>query len=245
LSQIVRKEDSFLNAGTTVGGQEMIGPSTATMDTQYDFHTGELVTHRNFQSSFLSNVQFSRNYGIKATYFKKDFFAQYIGTGRFRAGFDETLQTVNDQIDYEAKYFGIGPRIGMGANWSLNRYFSIVGDVSAALLGGSYHTSWNEVLYTNGQINQAIPNTSGVYAFNQATRTTLWSSIFVGSNLALAANFDLKNGSSAGIQAGINTEQYWSEIAADYFNTKKGVNNVVVNQRFGVRDLFVKFNYLC
>lgn len=243
LSQIVRN-DEFGFPQVSTGGAYLYGPATAAMMSHYDYQTGDLITHRNWQSTFLENVHFSRFYGIKATQFKKDFFAQYVGTGRGTGEFFNVITApVNDEINYEAKYFGIGPRIGMGASWDLNRFISIGGDVSASILGGSYNSQWSETMVTSMQI-QNLP-ASGVYTYNQSTDTSLWTSLILGTNLAVAANFDLHNGSRVGVQGGVSTEQYWTNASADSFDAKNGTNSVGVNQRFSVQNVFVKFSYLC
>ncbi|CAM2851386.1 Uncharacterised protein [Legionella steigerwaltii] len=252
LSQIVQNETNFVanNPVTSISfdGQQMLDAS-ASVSSHYDFQTVELLTHHYFQNSFLNNVRFSRFYGIKATEFKKGFSAEYAGSW---ALFDTdvfppttVLVPLEDEIDYAAKYFGIGPQIGMGATWSLNRYISILGDVSASVLGGSYSSSWDEDLNTA----RAIPNvpvipTNGHYSYDQSTPTTLWTSIVVGSNLAVAAQIPFKNGSSFGIQGGINTEQYWSQVNADSIRSSITKNNVYFAQRFAVRDVFIKLSYM-
>lgn len=243
LSQIVRNDlGGFPQVSN--GGAYLYGPATAAIFSHFYYQTGDLIAHTNWQSTFLDKVHFSHFYGIKATQLKKDFSAQYAGTANgLNAFFEPTPASLNDTINYEAKYFGIGPRIGMGAGWDLNQYFSIVGDVSASILGGSYNTQWDETLLSGIAI-QNLPQT-GRYTYNQTTNTSLWTSVILGSNLAVAANFDLHNGSRVGVQGGINTEQYWTNAAVDSFNAKNGSNGVGINQRFSVQNVFVKFSYLC
>lgn len=243
LSQIVRNDPGGFPQVST-GGAFLYGPAAAAIFTHYEFQTGDLITHQNWQAAFFENVRLSRFYGIKATYFKKDFSAQYSGTanslGRF---FDVESDALSDAINYEAKYFGIGPRVGMGAGWDLNRYISIVGDVSASLLGGSYNSRWDETLMSPIAI-QNLPQ-NGRYAYNQSTDTSLWASFVVGSNIAVDAHYDLNSGSRVGVQAGFNTEEYWTNGSGDSFSAKNGTNTVSINQRFSVQNVFVKFSYLC
>lgn len=247
LSQIVQV-NPFIDPADPIipGGQQMLDAS-ASVSSHYDFQTAELLTHHYFQSTFLNNVRFSRYYGLKASEFKKGFSAEYDGTAAFMdADFVTSEAPLSNQVDYAAKYFGIGPQIGMGASWSLNRYISVLGDVSASVLGGSYSSKWTENLDTPA----TIPNFPGVvstnnYSFKQATPTTLWTSIVVGSNLAVAAQIPFNNGSSFGIQGGINTEQYWSQVDAESIRSSVTQNNIFFSQRFAVRDVFIKLNYTC
>jgi hypothetical protein len=247
LSQIVQNENNFFGSNTiAVGGQQMVNASAA-VSSHYDFQTAELLTHHYFQSSFLQNVRFSRYFGLKATEFKKGFSAEYNGTMSFIAQNFILLETpLDDEIDYSAKYFGIGPQIGMGATWSLTRYISLVGDVSAAVLGGSYTSGWNEELSTSGVIPN-FPTTAVMnhYSYKQSTPTTLWTSLVVGSNIAVAATIPFHNGSSFGIQGGLNTEQYWSQVNAESIRSSVSKNNVYFAQRFAVRDVFIKLSYAC
>ncbi|WP_058474886.1 Lpg1974 family pore-forming outer membrane protein [Legionella quateirensis] len=246
LSQIVQSQFDDPDFMASSGGQDMVGPASAVVSSHYDYQTADLITHRNFLSGFLNYVHFSRYYGIKASEFKKGFSAQYAGNfvsidPRF---FNTTIQPLTNQIDYEAKFFGIGPRIGMGAAWDLNRFFSLVGDVSASLLGGSYKTTWNEALITT--TDAFIPNLprTGRFSFTQNSNNRLWSSLVIGSNLAIATHFDLKNGSSVGVQGGINTEQYWTATTPDSIRSSNTANSVYFSQRIAVRDVFIKLSYL-
>ncbi|KTC91168.1 Lpg1974 family pore-forming outer membrane protein [Fluoribacter dumoffii] len=247
LSQIAQTNPFFNPTDPIIPGGQQIRDATAAVSSHYDFQTVELLTHRFFQSTFLNNVHFSRYYGIKASEFKKGFSADYEGTMAYvDVEFNPLEAPLDDQIDYSAKYFGIGPQIGMGATWSLNRYISLVGDVSAALLGGSYSSKWDEDLNTTG----IIPNYPGIvstthYSYEQATPTTLWASVVVGSNLAIAAQIPFHNGSSFGIKGGINTEQYWSHVNADAIRSSGTQNTLVIAQRFAVRDVFIKMSYMC
>lgn len=245
ISQILKSEDSFNEPFMEVGGLDMYGPAFSSFSGSYEFQTADLITHRYFKSTFINNVQFSRYYGIKATELKKGFYAQYIGTGLSRdpETFDETMEPLNDQINYEAKYYGIGPRIGMGADWSLTRYISLMGDVSASLLGGSYDTRFLETLVTTMHIPGL--RRTGSYSFSQNTDTSLWAAGVLGANLGIAANFDMKNDSRVGVAGGISSEQYWTEATPDYFSSKTARNRVSLNQRFSVRNLFIKLSYVC
>ncbi|CEK12154.1 Uncharacterised protein [Legionella hackeliae] len=246
LSQIVQV-NQFVSPTDLIspGGQQLLNAASA-VSSRYDFQTAELLTHRYFPSTFLENVSFSRYYGIKASEFKKGFSAQYNGTMAYMDDAFLTFYTpLSNSINYEAKYYGIGPQIGMGASWSLTRYISIVGDVSASALGGSYRSKWSESLNTAG----IIPNYPNIvstnnFSYTQSTSTTMWTSIVVGSNLAIAAQVPLKNGSIFGIQGGINTEQYWSQVNAEAIHSGVTENHLVFAQRFAVRDVFIKLNYL-
>lgn len=241
LSQLLKKE--FDGQPFSDGGAVMYGPATANFHGQYELNTADLTTHRYFPSESFNGMTFSRFYGIKATGLKKEFQAQYVGNGiQFDSGNPELLP-INDQISYTAKYYGIGPRIGMGADWSFARYLSLFGDVSASLLAGSYDTQFNEYLVTpltlTGYVN------TGSYSFNQRTHTAVWATGVLGANLGIGAKFDMKNQSKVGIAAGINSEQYWTEATADYISSKKGNNTLSVNNRFALRNLFIKLSYAC
>ncbi len=247
LSQLVQINPFIDPTDPIVPGGRQMFDGSASVSSHYDFQTAELLTHHYFQSSFLNNVRFSRYYGLKASEFKKGFSAAYDGTAAFTDVEFQTFEApLSNHIDYAAKYFGIGPQIGMGAVWSLNRYISVLGDVSASVLGGSYTSKWSEDLATPA----ALPNFPGavstnVYSYKQATPTTLWTSIVVGSNLAVAAQIPFSNGSSFGIQGGINTEQYWSQVNAESIRSSMTQNQIYFAQRFAVRDVFIKLNYTC
>ncbi|KTD34426.1 hypothetical protein Lmor_1823 [Legionella moravica] len=245
LSQIVRSQFENPAFIASSGGKEMIGPASAVVSAYYDYQTADLITHRNFLSNFLNYVHFSRYYGIKASEFKKGFSAQYAGTliSIDPNAFNTSLEPLTDQMNYAAKYFGIGPRIGMGAAWDLNRYFSLVGDVSASLLGGTYKTSWNEALITTPTAFIPGYQQTGRYSYTQNSSNRMWTSLVIGSNLAIATHFDLKNGSSVGVQGGINTEQYWTNTSPDAIRGNNTANSLYFNQRLAIRDVFVKFSY--
>jgi hypothetical protein len=247
LSQIVQAQFEPEGFVASTGGKDMIGPASAWVDAYYEYQTGELITHHNFQSTLLDNVHFSRYYGIKAAEFKKGLSALYAGNlvsfNSYVGGLPQIFPMTNS-INYEAKYFGIGPKIGMGATWDLSRYLSVVGDVSAALLGGSYKTSWNEALSTSpAAFIPKMPQT-GQYTYAQASKTKLWVPIVIGSNLAIATHFDMQNGGSLGIQGGINTEQYWSQTSPESVRSANSKNNVYLPQRIAIRDVFIKLSYL-
>ncbi|MCC5792266.1 MAG: hypothetical protein JJT82_06645 [Legionellaceae bacterium] len=244
ISQILKSE-SGAAALTNIGGLEMYGPAEATFSGNYKYQTADLITHRYFKSSFLSGVQFSRYYGIKATQLKKGFVAQYRGMGYSfdPVTFETTLEPLDDNINYQAKYYGIGPRIGMGANWALTHHISLIGDVSAALLGGTYDTRFHETLVTSINVPDLV--NSDRYSFNQKTHSSLWAAGVLGANLGVAVDFDMKNDSHVGIAGGISSEQYWTEATPDYFSSKTGRNHVSINQRFSVRNLFIKLSYAC
>lgn len=245
LSQIVQAQFEPNGFIVSSGGKDMIGPASAWVDAYYKYQTGELITHHNFQSTLLNDVHFSRYYGIKAAEFRKGFSALYAGNlVSLDPNFQPTIFPMTNGIDYEAKYFGIGPKIGMGATWDFSRYFSIVGDVSAALLGGSYKTSWNEILSTSPAASIPKMPQTGQYTYAQASKTKSWVPIVIGSNLAIATHFDMQNGGSVGIQGGINTEQYWSQTSPESVRSANSKNNVYFPQRIAIRDVFIKLSYL-
>lgn len=247
MSQIARNEFALSSQDLSTGGVFMYGPASASMDSHYNYQTANLITHRNFQSSFLSNVKFSRYYGIKAAQLKKGFTAQYSGTGLERnfnvLPITDDPGPIADQINYEAKYFGIGPRVGMGADWSFARYFSVVGDLSFSLLGGSYKTEFVESLSTPLKLPGVVLQTPA-YSFSQTTNNTVWTTGVLGANLGLGAHFDMRNSSTVGIEGGISSEQYWTEAVPDAFSSKRSNNSVSINQRFSVRNLYIKLSYL-
>lgn len=222
----------FDNNGT------FLGPAFAAYSSHYDYQSGELITHRNIQSKFSDQIRFSRFYGIKATEIKKEFEAAYAGNQQGIGNFP-----VSDHMQYSAKFLGIGPKVGTGAYWDFNRYFSIGGDLSFAVLGGNYKSQLNESLATGGQ----VPNLplSHFYTFNQAYSSSLWIAPVIGSNLVVAANFDFNAGSRVGFEAGLNTEQYWSDTSSQKFSRKEGANSVSVHPRFSLRNMFLKATYYC
>ncbi len=246
LSQIVQAQFEPNGFLVSTGGRDMTGAANAVVNAYYDFQAGELITHHNVHSTLLDNVSFSRYYGIKASEFKKGFSAQYAGNlvSIDPNTFNAEIFPMANSVNYEAKYFGIGPKIGMGAAWDLSRYFSIVGDVSAALLGGSYKSSWNEALTTTPDAFIPRMGQGGQFTYSQSSKTKLWSSLVVGSNLAIATHYDMPNGSSVGIQGGINTEQYWTQTAPESIRSANSKNNVYFAQKIAVRDVFIKLSYL-
>lgn len=233
--------------GVDDSNRTLQGPAIASMSSHYDYQSAELITHRNIQSKFVNQLRFSRFYGIKATEFKKGFETSYSGNG-IDLDFSvlpprEIPFPSSDFIQYNAKYLGIGPKVGAGATWELNRYFSIGGDMSLAVLGGTHKSQLNESLATGSPVNN-LP-ASNFYTFHQAYDSAMWVVPVLGANLVVAANYDFNTGSRIGLEAGVGTEQYWSENASEKFSRKEGLNTVSIHQRFSIRNAFLKATYYC
>ena len=220
LNQVPVPTGSTINTDPTNGLNLHIlnGPASARVSSYFNFQTTDLITHHYFQSESLDNVQFSRYYGVKATQWKKGFIATYKGNDI------NQIQQSND-VTFAANYFGIGPRIGMGSSWDLLRYLSLMGDVSASLLAGSYHTKFDELQYGVGSYSGDYP-------------TVAWGALVVGANLAVGTHVDFSGGSILGVQVGINTEQYWSRSAKNDLSAQNYISNDIV-----LRDVFLKFSY--
>ncbi|KTD64186.1 Lpg1974 family pore-forming outer membrane protein [Legionella shakespearei] len=235
------KNTMSLAMGNADDNPTLTGPALASMSSYYEFQSGELMTHHNFQSKFADQIRFSRFYGIKATEFKKGFETTYNGTV-VSLGFD-TEAPQSDYIQYEAKYWGIGPKAGAGAYWDFNRYFSIGGDLSLAVLGGNRKSQLNESLRTGTPIfNMPVSN---LYTYHQAYDSALWVVPVLGANLVASFNYDFTSGNRLGLEAGLNTEQYWSETASERYRRKDGANSITINQRFSLRNVFLKASYYC
>lgn len=241
----VLKNTMSMVIGNNDNNGTLHGPSIASMSSHYDYQSAELITHRTIESKFVNQIQFSRFYGIKATEFKKGFETAYSGNGRDFPPpfFVATPFQASDFIQYNAKYQGIGPKAGAGATWELNRYFSIGGDLSFAVLGGSHKSQLNESLATGSPVPNLPAN--NFYTYHQAYDSRLWVVPVLGANLVVAANYDFNTGSRIGLEAGLNTEQYWSETATERFHRKEGLNTVSINQRFSLRNVFLKATYYC
>ncbi|STX40265.1 Uncharacterised protein [Legionella donaldsonii] len=222
------------------GAQNLNGAAVASVKTKFSYQTGDLITRRFFNAENYENIQFSRFFGIKAAYFTKRFDAVYAGTIIPNFGASEP---VRDGINYEAKYYGIGPRIGMGARWFFNRYISLGGDVSASLLVGAYDNEWRETLTTNFPIGSLPAN--GIYQFNQATDSNVWIAPVLAGNISVAGNFDVPNNSIFQIEGGIGSEQYLPQLNADSYSHPENANKLRINQHFMVRNIFIKLSYFC
>lgn len=209
---------------------------TAAINTHINYQTLDLLANRAFQSQFVANVEFSRYYGIKATQIKKGFSAWSSGTQPF------TTNNLSDQIDYKAQYYGVGPRIGMGAAWSITPYLSLVGDVSSSLLGGSYNSKWNESFVTTNLTTGAVTNQSSYVTNN---KTTTWIPLVVSGNIALEAHYDMNAGHVISLSGGVNTEQYISNLSITKIKGQNSNNRVSMSNLFSVNDVFIKLNYLC
>ncbi|HHF7344699.1 TPA: Lpg1974 family pore-forming outer membrane protein [Legionella feeleii] len=221
------------------GAQDLTGAAVASVKTKFSYQTGDLITRRLFSAENYQNIQFSRFFGIKAAYFTKRFDAVYAGNiNAFGGPF-----LLRDGINYEAKYYGIGPRIGMGGRWFFNRYISLGGDVSASLLVGAYDNEWRETLTTDFGI-AGLPQ-NGTYQFNQRTDSNVWIAPVLAGNLSVAGNFDVPNNSVFQIEGGIGSEQYLPQLNADAYSHPNNTNKLRINQHFMVRNIFIKLSYFC
>ncbi|BCA96602.1 hypothetical protein TUM19329_29630 [Legionella antarctica] len=230
------------NVGLIVGAFDntatLVGPATAFASNSFEFQSAELLTHGNYQSAFAHQLRLAKFYGIKATEIKKGFNSQYSGIGVI----DTPDSPVTDFINYQAKYYGVGPKFGGGAYWDINSFLSIGGDLSLAILSGSAKSQWNETLTTEaGEIFSLPPST--VYSYNKSVPSALWVSPVLGANLVVTANFNMNNDSHLSIEGGVGSEQYWSDFRAQQYGREDGANTVNINQRLALRTVFVKATY--
>lgn len=224
------------------GPQYVRGPASAGISADYEYQTADLITNHYFPSEQFNRVEFSRFYGIKATEFKKGFTANY--NGRFITFFPAAANLPSvDNINYSAKYYGIGPRIGMGGKWRLNHIFSVGGDVSASILVGSYKNEWNETLAVDALLGE-LP-AGPVHNYTQVTNNRAWVSPVLAGNLAIAADFDVRSSNHIRIEGGIGSEQYLPHLSPDSYHSKEGDNTLYIPQHFSIRSVFIKFSYFC
>jgi Legionella pneumophila major outer membrane protein precursor len=232
------------------GNQYLFGNTTAWIQTNFDFKTGSLVTHHYFQSADFNFIQFVTFYGAKATEFKKSFQASYHGLAQSENGpiFPAAIGNVQDTINYSSKFYGAGPLLGIGAHWFANHIISVGGNLSAALLAGSFKSELRETyrgipIYAD-RFPSRVP-VSNFYSFNQATDSTAWVAHMFAGNLVVAANFDLANNNKAKFEAGISSEQYITHTAPDVYSADQSTNRISIPQRLHVRSVFLKLSYLC
>ncbi len=237
--QLIDRMGILVESGFGGKTNTLIGPATASVKTNNQYQTGELISQRWFQNKFINNVQFSRFWGVKATYFTKSLDAQY--DGLLHGG--QADEPMSNTMAYDAKYYAIGPKIGFGAQWNLSHIFSIGGDLSAAALGGSQNSSWNETLTTNAQTGISTPNLPQ-YTYNKTNNTSLWVAPMYAANLVASANFGMNSGSSLRLDAGIGFEAYLPDYDLSSFSFKNGANTVSISDHLAVRTVFLKFSYL-
>ncbi|MDX1836278.1 hypothetical protein DIZ81_02390 [Legionella taurinensis] len=224
------------------GPQYVRGPASAGISADYEYQTADLITNHYFPSEQFNRVEFSRFYGIKATEFRKGFTADY--NGRFINVIAGTNVPSIDNINYSAKYYGIGPRIGMGGKWRLNRIFSVGGDVSASILVGSYKNEWNETLSVDTLFLGELPP-GPFHSYTQVTNSRAWVSPVLAGNLAVAADFDVRSANHIRFEGGIGSEQYLPHLSPDSYRAKEGDNVLYIPQHFSIRNVFIKFTYFC
>ncbi|MFO2968881.1 Lpg1974 family pore-forming outer membrane protein [Legionella pneumophila serogroup 1] len=226
-----------------LSGQVMRGPAIAAVNSNYDYQTADLITHRAVQSKFAKPLHYTRYYGAKATEIEKGFTARYSGASAF--DFGNPQQPLTDNINFEAKFKGIGPKAGGGVYWDINRFITVGGDISLSVLTGSSKSHWSEVLETTGPDPLLdFPNTGGHYAYFLNHPSSIWLSPVLGANLVASSHVNLNNGSVIGIEGGIGSEQYWSMDIGQRYGLVNGANKIRINERFAVRNAFVKASFI-
>ncbi|HHT9952346.1 TPA: Lpg1974 family pore-forming outer membrane protein [Legionella pneumophila] len=226
-------------------GLQMIGPALAAVNSDYDYQTADLITHRTVPSKFAKQLHYTRYYGAKAAEIVKEFTARYSGESRFGFAFPPVIQPLADNINFHAKYKGIGPKAGAGVYWDVNRFITVGGDISFSVLAGNSKSHWNErVEITGAQPILDFPNTGGRYAYFLNHPSSLWVSPVLGANLVVASHFNLNNDSVIGVEGGIGSEQYWSMNEGERYGLSNGGNRINISERFAVRNVFIKASYI-
>ncbi|ABQ57140.1 hypothetical protein G5T09_09780 [Legionella pneumophila serogroup 1] len=226
-------------------GLRMIGPALAAVYSDYDYQTADLITHRTVPSKFAKQLHYTRYYGAKAAEIVKEFTARYSGESRFGFAFPPVIQPLADNINFHAKYKGIGPKAGGGLYWDVNRFITVGGDISISVLAGSSKSHLNErVEITGPEPIFDFPNTGGHYAYFLNHPSSLWVTPVLGANLVVASHFNLNNDSVIGVEGGIGSEQYWSIYSGERFGLANGGNRLSINERFVIRNVFIKASYI-
>ncbi|HHW3784005.1 TPA: Lpg1974 family pore-forming outer membrane protein [Legionella pneumophila] len=228
-------------------GQEFFGPAVAAVNSNYDYQTADLITHRNIRSKFVEQLRYTRYYGAKATQIEKGFTARYNGEAIMDFFFNPPppVQPTSDYINFHAKYQGIGPKAGGGLYWDVNRFITVGGDISLSVLAGSKKSYWNESFETIGPLPIfGFPNTGGRYAYILNHPSSVWLSPVLGANLVVASHFNLNNGGVIGVEGGIGSEQYWSINNGENYSLANATNSVSINERLSVRNVFIKASYI-
>ncbi|HAU1574834.1 TPA: hypothetical protein JBI85_13965 [Legionella pneumophila] len=230
---------------TDFSGLRMIGPALAAVNSDYDYQTAELITHRTVQSRFAKPLHYTRYYGAKAAEIVKEFTARYSGESRFGFAFPPVIQPLVDNINFHADYKGIGPKAGGGVYWDVNRFITVGGDISVSVLAGSRKSHLNErVEITGAEPIVDFPNTGGHYAYFLNHPSSVWVSPVIGANLVVASHFNLNNDSVIGVEGGIGSEQYWSVYSGEKFGLTNGSNRLNISERFVIRNVFIKASYI-
>ncbi|HAU1395457.1 TPA: hypothetical protein F8A23_09930 [Legionella pneumophila] len=225
-------------------GQEFVGPAVAAVNSNYDYQTADLITHRNVRSKFVEQLRYTRYYGAKATQIEKGFTARYNGEAIMVFNL-ASLQPTSDYINFHAKYQGIGPKAGGGLYWDVNRFITVGGDISLSVLAGSKKSNWNESFETIGpEPIFGFPNTGGRYAYILNHPSSVWLSPVLGANLVVASHFNLNNGGVIGVEGGIGSEQYWSMNNGENYSLANATNSVSITERLSVRNVFIKASYI-
>jgi len=240
--QITGGEVPFINTLTLIGTPDNpvggIYSGTGRTKLRYNYQSIDLLTHSHFTSDLLSHAEYTRFYGIKATEIRRTLSAQYVGL------VTNVGNTYTDIIHYSAKYYGIGPEIGMGAQWPIMRYLTIGGNADAALLFGTNKSQWHEITTTANAVTMRELGSGTYFNYAQTHDPRTWAAAVLGGDVELGTHLDFKDNSSFALKAGIAGEQYLSSTISEIFS-RTGANKVVFNNLFALRELFIKLNYYC
>ncbi len=227
--------------GEQTGFHKMTGPATAIGKLSFNFHNLILATRRPSPDDGGTSIQFFKNISLQYMHYNKNFHGQYNGLVE-----DDLSGTTpgQDNVDYTANYYGIGPLLVFEGFMPLTQKIKILGGGSGGVLAGFYTSDFNESATALSNVPISPEQNLSSYTDYETHPRQAWTPAVFEIHLSVLMNL-LRHpspGTELNLEGGLFVETILPLSTSDSINQNLGQQLDKLNNSLNLSGLFLNLN---
>jgi hypothetical protein len=215
------------------------GPATAVTQSNLLYENIDLFASRPTSDDGGTKIKFNKALGLRATHINKSLTGQYSGNVPAAAG---VVVAAQDYIKYNANYYGIGPEIGYGASYHVNKLIGLRGGGAAAFLAGYYSSSLSEQASAGGPVEVGPSTPYSSYTNTENHDIQSWTPLIFKADFSVILHVlhNKKTGLSLSTETGIAGEYILPTFTDDSYSQDLGQPIARFNNSLNFTYAFIK-----
>src|SRR3990167_76637 len=235
----------FGNAVTGLTGFHfVVGPATAVEKLSYNYQNINLSSRRPWADDGGTSIKFYKELSLRGTYINKSFQAQYNWFVYQNNTTTTPLIYSQDNLNYSASYYGIGPQLTYDASLTLTNRLKLKGGGSVAILAGFYTSNFHETADAAEPV--IIGNDLSVSDFQDDENHPIQAWTPAVGEAHVSVLFDIINTPSRGrtlsIEGGIFVETILPLSTTEPINNNFGQELDKLNNSLNLSGVFITLN---
>ena len=214
------------------------GPAGAHDQINFGYDSVDLFIRHAWLAAHFARFNFTKLIGFKLVGITKSLKGTYSGLANGQT-------TSEDEVNYSAHFYGIGPQLGAAGIWNFSKRVKIKGSGMGAFLAGMANSNLNELAVASAPVQVGIPNgtqTLSNYYDNQTHRDQSWTPVLFAVDCSVvielidnqAKNFNLT------LEGGIASEYILPTFSNGSYTQAVGQQLIRLNDNLNLSAVFIK-----